>query len=72
MAEWTVFPSKSGNLNLSYKNSITGQKHQCGEVRLDTPREMIVKWVVEQELNPGDLVKFDGLTLAVYLKEGLA
>lgn len=64
MAKWTIYENRNGNLTLNYKNMITGQVHPCGELRTDTPKGMIVDWVVKQgDPNPGDLIQFDDGTV---------
>jgi hypothetical protein len=64
MALWTVHKNRRNAYTVQYKNNKTGQVHYCGEVRLDTPKEMIVKWVVGQEAtNPGDTIRFDDGTV---------
>lgn len=66
MAKWNCYSSK-GNLNLSYRNFATGQEYQCGKMRLDTPRDMILDWVVNQDPNPCDTIKFEnGIVFLVY------
>ena len=67
MAIWCCYPNGRGNLTLKYKNQLTGQTHQCGELRSDTPDAMIVDWVINKgDANPGDQIRLqNGLVLAI-------
>lgn len=68
MAKWVVQENRRGNLSLTYKNLLSGQVFECGELRRDTPADMILKWIVKEGgPNPGDLIRFpDGTILQVH------
>jgi len=60
MAKWQVYGNRNGNLTFSYLNTATKQVHVCGELRADTPKGMVVDWVMQQgDPNPGDVICFD-------------
>lgn len=73
MSKWVVYENGKKNLQLIHKNSINGLVHNCGELRLDTPKAMIVDWVLKQDPQPGDLIKlWDGTVIQVSLTEARA
>ena len=67
MASWLIKTNKTGSLDLTYKNAQTGQVFECGQIRKDTPKEMVISWITDKgNPNAGDLIRFhDGLTLCI-------
>jgi len=64
VARWNVFENRNGTVSVVYRDRLTGYVHACGELRRDTPRGMIVDWVVKiGESNPGDIIHFDDGTV---------
>lgn len=76
MASWNVIENRKGKtltLNCTAPHLPPDGGFNCGEIRTDTPRTMIVKWVLEQEaMRPGDVIKFNDVVLGIYWKEGQA
>lgn len=48
MAKWIIFLNSNATLTLLYKNIVDGAVFACGELRPDTPVEMIIDWVIHQ------------------------
>jgi hypothetical protein len=64
MAKWLLYQNSSGFYTLKYRNPVTNTDFTCGELRLDTPRKMILQWILEQNTySQGDVVCFPGETL---------
>jgi hypothetical protein len=59
VAKWILYENNRSFLTLLHRNLVNGQVFNCGELRRDTPVQMIVKWVLDQAaVQPGDLIKF--------------
>lgn len=56
MATWIVYENRRQNLSLVHVPT-PGPRFDCGELRSDTPSQMILQWVFDQA-QPGDLVRF--------------
>lgn len=64
MARWVLYENNRNHLTLLYENATNGRVFNCGELRRDTPEQMIVQWVLEQEAaQPGDLISLRGRTV---------
>jgi hypothetical protein len=65
VAKWVVYENRNKFLTLLYRNLTTGTTFVCGELRADTPTQLILRWVLEQAAAaPGDFIKFqDGSVL---------
>ncbi len=59
MAIWHLYRQSDGHLGLTYENRITGALFKCGTLREDTPRALVVAWVVER----GEAQTFDSIRL---------
>jgi hypothetical protein len=54
---WQLFERASGTWGLHRRNLITGQVHEAGELRRDTPITMILCWLMEHgHAAAGDLI----------------
>lgn len=67
MAKWVVYMNSRACFTMLYRNLVNGAVYACGDLRLDTPMNMIVDWVMHQQAaQPGDLIKLpNGTTLQV-------
>ncbi len=67
MAKWVLYENNRKFLTLLYRNIVTGAVFNCGELRADTPAQMILEWVLEQPAHQaGDIIKFpDGSVIQV-------
>jgi hypothetical protein len=59
MAIWHLYRQSDGHLGLTYENRVTGALFKCGVLRDDTPRAMVVAWVVGR----GEAQTFDWIRL---------
>jgi hypothetical protein len=65
MAQWVLFENKRRCLTLLYKNPTGTQV--CGDLRKDTPGNMILDWVMKTPaVRTGDFIVFpDGTVIPV-------
>ncbi|MCI0573868.1 MAG: hypothetical protein L0Y66_24290 [Myxococcaceae bacterium] len=57
MAKWLIERREEGLLRLTYIYLQTGKTFHCGDLRADTPLDLIVEWIVTKgEPNPGDWI----------------
>ena len=47
MPIWHVYRQRDGVLGITYENRITRDLFKCGPLRDDTPRELVVTWIIE-------------------------
>jgi hypothetical protein len=58
MGKWIIYLNAQQHFTLVYRNLLEGTSFACGELRRDTPMQMVLKWIVEQAaVRAGDLVK---------------
>ncbi|MCI0674077.1 MAG: hypothetical protein L0Y64_26825 [Myxococcaceae bacterium] len=57
MAKWLIGRREDGHLRLTHVNLQTGMTFHCGDLRADTPLDLIVEWIVTKGApNPGDWI----------------
>jgi hypothetical protein len=72
VGKWVLYHSHSV-LTLMHQNLIDGTTHNCGPLRADTPKLMILKWIVDQgQAQPGDVISFPGGEVLAVGKEARA
>jgi hypothetical protein len=59
VAIWHLYRQSDGHLGLTYENLTTGALFKCGTLREDTPRAMVVAWVIGR----GEAQTFDSIRL---------
>ena len=70
MAKWIIYENRDQHLTLLYRNLVNGEVFECGQLRADTPRKLIVDWVVHQDTaRPGDIIKFQDGSVVQYLTD---
>lgn len=74
MGKWTVIENERGFWSFLHLNLLNGVQTLCGELRTDTPPEMILEWIVNcGSSTPGDVVRFaDGQVLTLLPTEARA
>lgn len=59
MNRWSVVPNKKGSMTLRHKNGRTGEVQVCGDERLDTPKTMMIDWMMNTDAwRVGDIMVF--------------
>ncbi|MCI0569381.1 MAG: hypothetical protein L0Y66_01385 [Myxococcaceae bacterium] len=57
MAKWLIERQEDGLLRLTYVNLQASTTFHCGDLRADTPLDLIVEWIVTKGApNPGDWI----------------
>lgn len=65
MNRWVLFNTR-GVVSLVHQDLESREQFHCGDVRLDTPPELVLEWIAEHEMQPWDVVQFpDGAQLHV-------
>lgn len=62
MARWDINKSRKV-VRVMYTNSLTGQKHNCGDQHPDTSLRLVMEWAAVQA-DPGDLLVMNGKVVA--------
>jgi hypothetical protein len=70
MARWDINKNR-GSVKVVYTNSMTGQKHNCGDQHPDTSMRLIMEWAAEQA-DPGDFLMMNGRFVAQKFPEAQA
>lgn len=66
MGKWRLFKNERDFLSLVHLNLLTGRVSDCGELRLDTPEQMVIDWIMHTDaVRPGDVIQFPTRTLTV-------
>lgn len=68
MAAWIIYEDRTTHFTMLYRNKTTNDVHNCGPLRRDTSKRIIMSWISKQDaFQPGDIIKFhDGEVLSVH------